>query len=108
MRVDKKKIGELEKALLQSPKMALQTKAFLKRFLAEAKKNGEEYYLDTLECCVNAAVGSQGTINGLTNKVSNNANTIINSQGSIEGLRRKKKVSVKRAIPPQGGIKGNR
>jgi hypothetical protein len=134
MPLEKRKIIELEKKLLQSPKITPQRKGSLKRYLAEAKRKGEEYYLSTLvryardylgvvppqgsipgikiekKGCVNAAVGSQGSINGLVNNTTIITSKSIGSQGTIKGLRHKKinKGRAKHALPPQGKIGGIR
>lgn len=138
MSLDKKSAIKLEKALLQSPEIGPQQKGLLKYYLAKAKandkKNGTKCYLDTLERyarrylgvippqgsipgikiqkkgCVNAAVGSQGPINGLVKNTTIIGSKAIGPQGTINGLRHKKinKGKVEHALSPQGKVKGIR
>lgn len=134
MVVDKKRIGELEKILLESPKIKPRQRSALKYNLAKAKIISKQNYQDTLERyvlkylgaippqgsvpgikkekkgCVNKALESLGTFRGLMSETTILANASIGSQGTIKGLRKKKinKGSVNYALQPQGKIKGRR
>lgn len=99
---------KLEKALFDSTAISNREKAVMKRILSFVRKTKNiQRYQKILEGFARKynVISTQGSFPGIVTK---NGNAAVESQGSINGICRKKLGRIKcRSIDPQGGIKGS-